>query len=361
MHKKKPEIVHFIFNLGRGGAETLIVRVTERMEDYEHTIVTLFDVNHFKDELRNIRYISLKLKLYHLLFFPFIAVRFRKMMCTLKPDIVHAHLLWPVVIARMAVPKNIPLITTMHGYISQLIDYRKWYFRWLDRWSFRLRPSTVLAVSRGALEEYLQFLRLPPQHQEVLYTFVDTDAFKPQPAPASPTPFRLVSVGALRYQKNHAFLIEMMKHFRGKPVVLDIYGAGDLKDTLQEQIQTAGVAVHLKGQVHPIQSVLPNYHAMIMSSFYEGFSIGVLEAMAMKIPLVLSDIPSFREQCENRALYFKLDEVATAVQAVEVMMEHLGEAQQRAEAARQRVHEYFTADQHLKQLRAIYERVRKAG
>ncbi|MGC8001405.1 glycosyltransferase, partial [Salmonella enterica] len=67
----------------------------------------------------------------------------------------------------------------------------------------------------------------------------------------------------------------MMKHFRGKPVVLDIYGAGDLKDTL------------------------PNYHAMIMSSFYEGFSIGVLEAMAMKIPLVLSDIPSFREQCEN--------------------------------------------------------------
>ena len=111
MHKKKPEIVHFIFNLGRGGAETLIVRVTERMEDYEHTIVTLFDVNHFKDELRNIRYISLKLKLYHLLFFPFIAVRFRKLMRTLKPDIVHAHLLWPVVIARMAVPKNIPLIT----------------------------------------------------------------------------------------------------------------------------------------------------------------------------------------------------------------------------------------------------------
>ncbi len=361
MHKMKPNIVHFIFNLGRGGAETLIVRVASRMDDYEHTIVTLFDVNHFKKETQNIQYVSLNLKLYHLLFFPWIAFRFKRLLRTLKPDIVHAHLLWPVVIARMAVPKNIPLVTTMHGYISQLIDYRKWYFRWLDRWSFRLRPSTVLAVSRGALDEYLRFLQYPPQHQEVLYTFVDTDEFQPTAAPSSQNPYRLVSVGALRYQKNQSYLIEMMKHFRDKPVELDIYGAGDLQAALQQQITEAGVAVHLKGQVHPIQSVLPSYHAMIMPSFYEGFSIGVLEAMAMKIPLVLSDIPSFREQCGNHALYFQLTDVSSAVHAVEEMIQHPAEAQLRAEAARQRVHERFTANHHLEQLRHIYQNVQKTG
>lgn len=357
----KPGIVHFIFNLGRGGAETLIVRVASRMDDYEHTIVTLFDVNHFKEETQHIRYVSLNLKLYHLLFFPWVAFRFRRLLSTLKPDIVHAHLLWPVVIARMAVPKKIPLVTTIHGYISQLIDYRKWYFRWLDRFTFKLRPSTVLAVSKVALDEYLHFLKHPPMHQEVLYTFVDTAEFKPQPAPAHSQPFRLVSVGALRYQKNQSYLIEMMKYFRDKPVELDIYGAGDLHATLQQQINEAGVAVHLKGQVHPVQSVLPQYHAMIMSSFYEGFSIGVLEAMAMKIPLVLSDIPSFREQCGQHALYFQLHDVATAVRAVEELMQHPQEAAQRAHTALQRVHERYTAAHHLEQLRKIYQKVTEAG
>ena len=42
----------------------------------------------------------------------------------------------------------------------------------------------------------------------------------------------------------------------------------------------------------------------VFPSSYEGFGIPILEAMAAGCPMVLSDIPVFREITENRGIYF---------------------------------------------------------
>lgn len=351
----KPKLVHFIFNLGRGGAETLVVNVCNSMKEYDHTIVTLFDVNHFKAELRAVNYISMNLKLRDLIFLPVVVQRFKKIIKNIKPDLVHAHLLWPVVVARLAVPKSIPLVTTIHGYVSQLVDYRKWYFRWLDRYTFKKRPSTVLAVSKGALAEYVDFLGSEPNQKYVLYTFADTEKFTPAENKVRGDVVRLVSVGALRYQKNQSMLIDIMAELKDKPVVLDIYGRGDLEADLQSRIKETGAAVNLMGQVSNLPELLPGYDAMIMSSFYEGFSIGVLEAMAMKLPLILSDIPSFNEQCGNNALYFPLNDVKAGTQQINTILNDPAHAKQNAEACYKLVHTQFTKKQHLQSLNQIYQ------
>jgi glycosyltransferase involved in cell wall biosynthesis len=44
--------------------------------------------------------------------------------------------------------------------------------------------------------------------------------------------------------------------------------------------------------------------ALISPSLMEGFGLPPLEAMALSCPVVLSDIPSFREVCGNAAFYF---------------------------------------------------------
>ena len=44
--------------------------------------------------------------------------------------------------------------------------------------------------------------------------------------------------------------------------------------------------------------------AFVFPSFYEGFGLPVLEAMASKCPLVLSDIPVFKEIAKQNAVYF---------------------------------------------------------
>lgn len=354
----KPKLVHFIFNLGRGGAETLVVNVCNSMKEYDHTIITLFDVNHFKEELKNVTYISMHLKLRDLLLLPFVLQKFKKLIQQIQPDIVHAHLLWPVSIARLALPANIPLVTTIHGYVSQLVDYKKWYFRWLDKYTFRKRKSTVIAVSKGALKEYVDFLGKEPNQKHVLYTFADTDKFKPQGDKVKNETLRLVSVGALRYQKNQGMMIEMMALLKNHPITLDIYGRGDLEETLKQRIKETGAKVALKGQVSNLEKILPQYDAMIMSSHYEGFSIGVLEAMAMQLPLILSDIPSFREQCGEHAFYFALNDVKGGADQILKFMEEPEKAKNNALACYQSVFENFTKEQHLKSLSQIYQQAK---
>lgn len=350
----KPKIIHIIFNLGRGGAETMLVNMVKEVKEYEHVIVTLFSKNDFGSELQNARLVCMNLKLRQLLFFPLLARDLKKIILRENPALVHTHLYWPTILARMATPARIPLITTIHAFASQLVDYKKWYLRKLYRFSYRLRPSTMIAVAQGALDEYYSYLNLKPGKNHVVYTFVDTEKFIPAKMHLPEKTLKLVSVGALRYQKNHDYLIEALKKLSPEDASIDIYGEGPLHDEIKEKITTAGVNMRLMGQVKDIGERLKQYDAFVMPSFYEGFSLGVLEAMAMKIPLLLSNIPSFREQCDNTAMYFDLKDPSDLAQKILELKKNAGQLEERREAAYHRVINNFTLPIHLEKLRNVY-------
>jgi glycosyltransferase involved in cell wall biosynthesis len=353
---KKKKIIHFIFNLGRGGAETMLVRVIKELDEYEHVIVTLFPLNHFGEELKCDRLICLNLG--SLFSLPFAVFKFRKVVKSEKPDIVHTHLFWPTVIARASVPKQIPLITTIHAFIASSVEYRHWYIRFLDKLTYKLRKNIIIVVAKGALEEYFSFLNLKPFKAYALYTFVDVDRFDPSQVKAKEPSeiFRVVSVGALRTQKDHLFLVRAFEQLKNIPVELHIYGEGDLKDQLQQQIDETGVRVVLKNEVHNIEQVIPRYDLYVMSSSYEGFSLSVLEAMAMGMPLLLSDIPSFREQCMDVATYYSLRDKNDFIGKLLAFTKMSGDERDAlGEKARQRAIANFTLPRHITGLRKIYD------
>ena len=353
MRKKK--IIHFIFNLGRGGAETMMVRVIKELHEYEHVVVTLFPENHFGDELVCDKLICLHLR--SLFSLPFSIFKFRSVVRAEKPDMVHTHLFWPTAIARFAVPKIIPLITTIHAFIASSVEYKHWYIRFIDKLSYRIRRSVIIVVAKGALNEYFSFLKIKPYKAYALYTFVDINRFDPslvEAKKASPI-FRLVSVGALRTQKNYQYLITVMTALKEHPIELHIYGSGDQEAALQQQINNSGANVVLKGEAKKIEQLIPQYDCYIMSSSFEGFSLSVLEAMAMGMPLLLSDIPSFREQCPDSAVYFSLNDQQDCIEKI-VKLSSAPESELKAmgEQGRERAIHNFTLTQHLEGLRKIY-------
>ena len=351
----KKKIIHFIFNLGRGGAETMLVRVIKELDEYEHVVVTLFPLNHFGNELKCDKLICLKLG--SLFSLPWAVFKFRKLVNAEQPDIVHTHLFWPTVIARAAVPKNIPLITTIHAFIANSVEYKNWHIRVLDKMTFRLRNSTIIVVAKGALAEYFSFLKLKPYKAYALYTFVDVNRFDPakaKPKEASPV-FRVISVGALRTQKNYSYLIDALAKLKNDPIALHIYGVGNLQPDLQRRLNESGANVVLKGEVKEIEQVMPQYDLYVMSSGFEGFSLSVLEAMAMGLPLLLSDIPSFKEQCEGLAEYFSLTDVNDLSQKIKKFsLETQAALKEKGEKLRQRAISNFTLAQHIDGLRKIY-------
>lgn len=352
----KKTIIHFIFSLGRGGAETMLVRTIKEMPEYRHVIVTLFPENDFGNELQCDKLECLNIG--SLIYLPSAISKFRTIVKKEKPAFVHTHLFWPTFVARFAVPRDIPLITTIHQFISSSVEYKHWYIRFLDKLSYGFRKSVIIVVAKGAMEEYFSFLKVRPYKAYVLYTFVDVDRFNTKNSNLrefNSEAFRMIAVGALREQKNFSYLIKAMSLLIEQNITLDIYGSGNLHDQLQTQIDAAGANVMLKGQVNNIEAIIPSYDLFVMPSTYEGFSLGVLEAMAMGMPLLLSDNPSFKEQAEGLAWFFPLTNVNDLAEKILYLSKADKELLlKRGEAGRQRAIKNFTLTRYVEELRNIY-------
>lgn len=348
-------ILHIIYNLGRGGAETMLVGVLRELKEYNNIVVTLSPVHHFEGELECDKYICLnEPSLWSL---PVAVAKIRKIIKQYKPDLVHSHLPQSNFAARLATPAAIPLVTTIHTAISAAVDYKKKYIRWLDRFTYNRRPSTIVAVSKQALNDYFSVLHLDINKAKavVIYTFVDTSRFANITTPPVSGDTLLISIGSLRKNKNYDYLIEAFKFLKAQPVSLHIYGAGPAHDELQQAINAAGVSIELKGQVKNIPALLPAYHIFVMPSKFEGFSLSVLEAMAAKRPMLLSNIPSFREQCEDSAIYFDLDNPEDFVQKLIRLMADKTQMETLGMKGYYRMNHNFTFSYHLEQIKALYE------
>jgi glycosyltransferase involved in cell wall biosynthesis len=111
----------------------------------------------------------------------------------------------------------------------------------------------------------------------------------------------------------------------------------------------------LKGQVSNIHEVLTQYDLFVMPSLFEGFSLSVLEAMAVQLPMLLSDIPSFREQCADTAIYFDLNDSNDFAAKFTHIMADKPSRDALAVSAKKRVMNNITLQHHMQGLYKIYE------
>ncbi|HFI0065962.1 TPA: glycosyltransferase family 4 protein [Streptococcus suis] len=70
-----------------------------------------------------------------------------------------------------------------------------------------------------------------------------------------------------------------------------IYGDGEQRDFLLSQIEKKGLQekVILKGTVSNVYEILPYYSICVMTSYYEGLPLSLLEAKRCRIPIVAFD------------------------------------------------------------------------
>jgi glycosyltransferase involved in cell wall biosynthesis len=106
--------------------------------------------------------------------------------------------------------------------------------------------------------------------------------------------------------------------------------------------------------VKNINEIIPQYDLFTMASQYEGFSLAVLEAMALGMPMLLSAIASFKEQCADTAIYFDLENTDDFLAKLKDLCSNKLKLQQMGNNAKQRVLANFTLEHHLKGLRSIY-------
>lgn len=106
---------------------------------------------------------------------------------------------------------------------------------------------------------------------------------------------RIVTVGRLHKQKNHALLLEAFAEFSGHftDYELHIYGQGELEQELKEQAKRLGISekVVWHGFCKDVREKIRDAAMFVLSSDYEGISNSMLEALSMGIPTISTDCP----------------------------------------------------------------------
>lgn len=103
----------------------------------------------------------------------------------------------------------------------------------------------------------------------------------------------IVTVGRLHPQKNQRLLINAFALIadRFPEYTLEIYGDGELKNALKNQINSLGLRdrVFLMGTSDRVHELMRGAELFVLSSDYEGLPNTLMEAMALGMPCVSTD------------------------------------------------------------------------
>jgi glycosyltransferase involved in cell wall biosynthesis len=149
---------------------------------------------------------------------------------------------------------------------------------------------------------------------------------------------------------------------RGYDVDLAITGTGPLEDTLKRLAADEGIGdhVHFVGLLDEdkLYRLVSELDAYVMPSRWEGYCVGVAEAMTLGIPCILSDIPVFHEVYGDCALYHSVGDFEGLASTIERLLSEDTDLNERLSVrGRELVQEEYQIEAVAAQYESLYKRL----
>lgn len=107
---------------------------------------------------------------------------------------------------------------------------------------------------------------------------------------------RIVTVGRMDANKNHEMMIRAFAKIVEKypEYTFTIYGDGELREYLQKLIKELGMAecIFMPGVIPDVANQIEKASLFLLTSYSEGVSNALIEAMALGLPVIATDVPS---------------------------------------------------------------------
>lgn len=262
------KVCHFAASRGLGRGEVyvdLINRMAQTREDLDIALLAPHDAL-FRDRLHErVQFLGYKAK--NSRNNPLLWLQCASLIRRFNPELVHTHFAKATAIYRRIKPVvGVPYVATKHNPRKGRV--------------FEKVPS-VIAVAE-VVKQSIGHDRVTVIHNGIVPAEV-------KPTPREPgQPQRLLAVGRLDPIKAYDKLIRALATYE-QPWTLDLVGEGEHRGELEALVQQLGLQdkVKLPGFDEHIPQRMAACDAFIMSSFSEGCSVALLEAMHYA-PLVLS-------------------------------------------------------------------------
>ena len=219
---------------------------------------------------------------------PWYIIKILRALISFRPDVVHAHQESFIQFLR---PLSFHKVITVHD-TNQRLKHVQGY-------------DAVFSISE-AVKSDIQ-AKQPGIRSTVIPNGICFSAVKAKTSYGG-LPFRIVQVGRLDHRiKGQDILLRALqsvsRSFDGRSIAVDFIGEGPSKEYLSALAEELGLAAQcrfLGGQSRrTIYEQLHNYDLLVQPSRYEGFGLTVVEAMAARVPVLVSNREGPMEIIEN--------------------------------------------------------------
>lgn len=300
------KILHLIQTSGPGGAEKLLLSLTQNSNDkYTHKVGLLKNgwlCKKLQDRGVAVKIIpsggSFDIKLIRGLV---------NLVKKEKIDLIHSHLLdmnfYSCLAAYFA---KVPHISTEHGdvhHASKTIDLKtKAKAKAISRFSDR-----IVFVSEFTKESFRTIATVSDEKAVVIYNGIDPERYeipvdiriKKAEIGIKQDEFVIGNVGNLYPVKGQIYLIKaakiVLKEFPKTKFL--IIGRGELENHLKKEANALGIESHIKflGFREDVKELLKIMDIYVLPSLSEGLPLSLIEAMASKVPVVATGVGGIPE------------------------------------------------------------------
>ena len=293
------KIVHLNFTFRQGGIPVLLVDITnEQVKSNQVSIIVINDQVH-QEILAEVNtnvvmnFINRQPKSKN----PFYVIKINYLLWRMNPDIIHCH-------SENCIKYLMPMfhrkaVLTVHDTLLQSPHHSRY--------------RKVFAISKAVQQDVLSRFGV---QTEKAYNGLNTANIKVRTGENKSDIFNFIQIGRLvTHKKGQHLAIEairkLVKDYHVTNIHLDFIGWGDDYEQLNNMVKEYHLESYiaflgLKDRLY-IYSHLCEYDLMIHPSLFEGFGINIAEAMAAKIPVLVSDSEGPMELIDNGkyGFYFK--------------------------------------------------------
>ena len=309
------KILHIITSLRMGGAEVALLNRLKAMRNdpgVQHKVICFYD-GPIAGAIRELGISVVLVRGFVKGYDPLGLWQLFKITHSLKPDIIHTAL-WAANISGRIVGSilQIPVINELHGNVV----HEGWLRNVAERWSLR-GASRVVAVSPSVREVYerhiVQALSVRDRSfiaarlvtvpngidRAALMARVSTQALSRQVLGLAQSDFVVGAIGRFEKIKSYDVLVhsvvrlcELVPPEQRNSIKLCLVGDGSERAALERLVRQLGLEHHVVFTGYRLDAFnfYPLFDCFALSSQSEGLSIALLEALALGLPVISTNL-----------------------------------------------------------------------
>lgn len=288
----------------------------------------------------------------------------RRLITHEHPDILHLHSSKAGTIGRLAcigLRSRTKVIFTVHGWAftdGVPSAFKRYVYRLIEKYVSSL-TTLFICVSEYDKKIGLRDGVLTDKSNVVV---IHNGSYKPQRTDVNLSihnPLRLVMVARFSEQKNQKMLINTMSKIDKGLWKLTFVGDGSTLTQYKKLVSKLNLSsnINFVGFKDDVSPYLIENDVYILTSFYEGLPISIIEAMSYGLPIIASNVGGNSELVKNNINGYLVQSQSDLEKSILKLIKNPANVRSMGKNSLEMFNNYFTLDHNLRSINAVYDKL----